>query len=180
MKFKFLYLFVSLLALNGCASNATAPTPTQAVQQTGAGTLVIKPIEFNKDAYIRDAVKQECKLIDKLTLFIEENAATQYAQIITDSAAIPEDAQVLSIEIGQVQGAAGGAWSGPKQVLINGTLTKNGKVLGDFKARRYSGGGMFGAYKGTCAILGRCVRTLGSDVAKWLTHPTSKAMLGDL
>jgi hypothetical protein len=59
-------------------------------------------------------------------------------------------------------------------------LTKNGKKLGDFKARRYSGGGMFGGYKGTCAILGRCVRTLGSDVAKWLSHPKSKAMLGNL
>jgi hypothetical protein len=178
MKFNFLYLFVSLLALNGCASNGEAPT--QSIQHTGTGTLVIKPIEFNKDAYIRDAVKQECNLIGKLTQFIDKNAAAQYARIITNSDPIPADAQVLNIEIEQVDGAAGGAWSGSKAVLIKGVLTKNGKKLGDFKARRYSGGGMFGGYKGTCAILGRCVRTLGSDVAKWLSHPKSKAMLGNL
>jgi len=180
MKFNFLYLFVSLLVLNGCASNGASPT--QSIQYTGNGTLAIKSIEFNKDAYIRKAVKQECNLIGKLTHFIEKSAATQYAHIISDSHpdTIPADAQILTIEIEAVEGNAGGAWSGAKVVLINGTLTKNGKVLGDFKARRYSGGGMFGGYKGTCAILGRCVRTLGSDVAKWLTHPTSKAMLGDL
>ena len=179
MKFNFLYLFVSLLALNGCATNATAPTPAQ---HTKTETLVIKPIEFNKDAHIRKAVRQECNLIGKLTLFIEKNAADQYAHIISDAHpdTIPADAQILKIEIEQVEGAAGGAWSGPKKVLINGTLTKNGQVLGDFKAHRYSGGGMFGSYKGTCAIMGRCVRSLGADVAKWLIHPTPKAMLGDL
>ena len=178
MKFNFLYLFVSLLALNGCASNGGVLT--QSIQHTGTGTLVIKPIEFNKDAYIREPIKQECNLPGKLTLYIEKNAADQYAQIITDSDSIPADAQVLKIEIEQVDGLAGGAWTGNKRVLIKGTLTKNGKVLGDFKARRYSGGGMFAAVKGTCVILGRCVRALGGDVARWLARPTSKAILGDM
>jgi hypothetical protein len=65
-------------------------------------------------------------------------------------------------------------------VLIKGSLAEKGKVLGDFNARRYSGGGMFGEYKGTCSILGRCVKTLGKDVAEWLAHPVSQAALGDL
>jgi hypothetical protein len=64
--------------------------------------------------------------------------------------------------------------------MIKGSLSQRGKMLGDFKARRYSGGGMFGGYKGTCAILGRCVKTLGRDVAEWLAHPASQAVLGDL
>jgi len=142
--------------------------------------LIIKPIGFSKDAEIRDAVKQECKLDSKLTQFIKENANGQYATIVSDSTTGPADAQVLTVEIKEVLGTAGGAWSGPKMVLIKGSLTGNGKVLGDFKARRYSGGGMFGGYKGTCAILGRCVKTLGKDVAEWLAHPTSQAGLGDL
>jgi hypothetical protein len=178
MKLKSLYIFVALLVLNACASNGVAPT--QAIQNTGDGTLVIHPIEYNKDAYIREPIIQECNLPGKLTQYIAENAANQYTQIITDSGSIPADAQILKIEIEQVGGLAGGAWTGSKRVLIKGTLTKNGKVLGDFKASRYSGGGMFAVFKGTCVILGRCVRTLGSDVARWLTRPISKALLGNM
>ena len=150
------------------------------IQHTGTGTLIIKPIAFKKDAYIRDAVKQECDLDGKLSQFIKENAAGQYANIVTDSNTDSADAQILTMEIEEVQGAAGGAWSGAKSVVIKGSLSQNGKMLGDFKARRYSGGGMFGGYKGTCAILGRCVKTLGKDVAEWLAHPTPQAVLGDL
>ena len=178
MKFSYMTLFVLLAGSSGCATNGNKPP--QAAQHTGTGTLIIKPIGINKETYIRDAVKQECDIDGKLTQFIEQFAAGQYAAIVTDSNTGSADAQVLTMEIEEVQGAAGGAWSGAKSVVVKGSLSQKGKILGDFKARRYSGGGMFGGYKGTCAILGRCVKTLGKDVAEWLAHPTSQAVLGDL
>lgn len=178
MKSFTLLFFISLSALSGCASNGNSPV--QKVSYTGSGALVIKPIGFNQDAFVREAVKQECDLDGKLTQFIREYAANRYASILTDAAQAPADAQILTVEIQDVEGAAGGAWSGPKVVMIKGSLSQNGKELGDFKARRYSGGGMFGAYKGTCAILVRCVKALGRDVAEWLDNPTAKASLGDL
>lgn len=179
MKINIITLSIILLTLTGCPSNTTTK-PDQEVASSSVGTLVIKPISFKKDAYIRDAVKKECNLQGKLTQFIQQNAASQYASIVTDSATSTKGSQILSIEIEQVHGSAGGAWSGGKMVLVNGELTKNGKVLGHFKARRYSGGGMFAAYKGTCAILGRCVKTLGKDIASWLSNPSANAVLGDL
>ena len=147
MKFGYMTLFVLLTGLSGCATNGTKPL--QAVHHAVIGTLIIKPISFSKDAYIRDAVKQECDLDGKLTQFIKENAAGQYANIVTDSNTGQSDAQVLTVEIEEVQGAAGGAWSGAKSVVIKGSLSQKDKMLGDFKARRYSGGGMFGGYKGS-------------------------------
>ncbi len=188
MKFNYLFLFVILASLTGCPNKNNNVKPTQeqtpvqaqAVQHTGTGTLVIKPIVFKKDSYIRDAVKNECNLTGKLTQFIEKNASSQYANILTDSNSKQRNAQTLSITIEEVQGGGGGAWSGAKSVVVKGKLTQNGRVLGDFRGRRYSGGGMFGAYKGTCAILGRCVRTLGKDIAAWLQNPSSKAVLGDM
>jgi hypothetical protein len=178
MKFSYMTLFVLLAGLSGCASQGNKPVQT--AQATGSGTLIIKPIAFNQDANIRDEVKQECDLVGKLTQFIKENASGQYAAVVTDSTNSPADAQVLTVEIEEVLGNPGGAWSGPKMVLIRGSLAEKGKVLGDFKAQRYSTGGMFGGYKGTCSILGRCVKTLGKDVAEWLAHPVLHAKLGDL
>lgn len=175
---KFSFIFVLLVLLNGCNSKTDKPVVT--AKPSGTGTLVIKEMGFKKDAYIREAVKKECNLTGKLTQFIEQNAADQYAQIIVNSTSRSSNTQILSIQIEHVQGGGGGAWSGGKSVLISGSLSKRGKVIGDFKARRYSGGGMFGAYKGTCAILGRCVKTLGRDIAQWLENPTHKAVLGDL
>ena len=98
----------------------------------------------------------------------------------TDLATVPANTEVLKVKIVEVMGGSGGAWSGGKFVSISGTLQKNGKILGDFKARRISGGGVFGGYKGTCSIMGRCVRTLGKDVAEWLQHhPAKNDVLGD-
>ncbi len=181
MRFNALTLLVLLPVLSGCVSNGGKPVQaTQPLAHTGSGTLVIKPIAYKKDMYVREAVKDECDLDGKLAQFIEQYAADQYADIISDGSSAPAGAQVLTIEIEEVMGAAGGAWSGAKAVMIKGEVSESGKVLGDFRARRYSGGGMFAAYKGTCAILGRCVKTLGRDVAEWLRHPTPKAALGDL
>lgn len=177
MKIKLLLLFL-VLGLSGCASKGKVPA--QQVAPSGTGTLRINAIRFNQQAYIRDAVKKECNLDAKLLQYTEQFAANRYASIMTDSSSAPSDAQILTIEIEQVQGGGGGAWSGGKMVLINGKLTQGGKLLGDFKGRRYSGGGMFGAYKGTCAILGRCVKALGKDIAEWLNNPKHQSVLGDL
>ncbi|MCK5889467.1 MAG: hypothetical protein KAG19_05945 [Methylococcales bacterium] len=189
MKMKFLCLSVLLLGLTGCVKDSVnsssamdeSKTEVKAVQQMGSeGVLFISPISINKDARIRQAIKNECKLEDRLAQSIEQFASKQFAEINTDSSLAQKDAKVLTIEIEQVQGGGGGAWSGAKSVLINGELTQNGKVLGTFSARRYSGGGMFAAYKGTCAILGRCTKTLGKDVAKWLENPEKNSALGDM
>ncbi len=182
-------LFITLFVMAGCQTTAnktsgTTAENTQVEAQTqtftGSGTLVIKPITFRKDAYVREAVKQQCNLDGKLTQFIEEYAADQYANIITEGGRAPKNAQVLTVVIEEVVGGGGGAWSGAKAVKVKGTLTKNGRVIGDFMARRYSGGGFFGAYKGTCAIMGRCVKALGRDIAEWLQNPTRHAALGDM
>lgn len=182
MKFCCIAIPVLLLGLSGCVTSRNASPPSAQALQTGrgTGTLVIKPISFREEAVIRKAIRRECSLDGKLTTFIERYAAGQYGQILNDAAAAPAGAQILTIEIDQVRGEGGGAWSGPKEVVIKGHVSQDGKLLGDFRGRRYSGGGMFGAYKGTCAILARCVKALGNDVARWLRHPEPKAVLGDL
>lgn len=92
--------------------------------------------------------------------------------------AVKNECQLQSKLPGFVQKAAEG--SDVHVVLSDKKLsTKSGKVLLlEITGAQASGGGMFGAYKGTCAILGRCVKTLGSDIAKWLQHPSRDSRLG--
>jgi hypothetical protein len=186
--FKFFCLLL-ILSVNGCASNGSKETSSvpakstdaqTAVTPSGTGTLVINEIVFSDDAGVPAAVEQECNLLQGLSGNIKTAAASQYASILEGSVSAPADADVLKVEIINLVGPGGGAWSGGKSVLIKGSLTKKGQHVGSFKALRVSSGGVWGGYMGTCAILGRCIKTLGEDVAGWLKHPVDNAKLGDL
>lgn len=178
-------LFV-VASLAACSSMKSSQSPSSVAanssssSSSGTGTLLIQPVVYAADANVRQAVKNECQLPEKLSGFIRDYAEDQYANIETGLGAAPKNAQILKVEIIDTSGAGGGAWSGGKMVMIKGSLSQNGKALGDFKGRRFSGGGMWGQYKGTCAILGRCVKALGKDVANWLSDPDNGAVLGDM
>lgn len=178
MRIKYLSVLLLSAGLFACASGGTqAPSATK---YSGSGTLLIRPVTFGPDTVVSDAVLKECELPGKLTHFIQEYASGQYSDIVVDASNPPGDAQVLDIQITSLIGTGGGAWSGSKMVEIKGMLTQNGQPLGDFHGRRVSGGGMFGAYKGTCSILGRCVKELGKDIAEWLKHPAANSTFGDI
>lgn len=42
------------------------------------------------------------------------------------------------------------------------------------------GGGAFGAFKGTCSILGRDVKAMAKNISRWITSPTKNTRLGEL
>lgn len=149
------------------------------VSVAAAETLNIQEkAPFDKDLSVPAAVKAECNLEDKIPGYVQENAKDQF-DTITMVPKASMQGKNLSMTITGVMGTGGGAWSGAKSITIKGTLTDNGKPVGTFTATRFSGGGAFGGYKGTCAILGRCASALGKDVAKWLKEPTMDARLGD-
>ncbi|NOQ35507.1 MAG: hypothetical protein GQ569_06380 [Methylococcaceae bacterium] len=172
---KLIKLFFITLLLSACASNAPKQQSDTVSSTSASKDLIIKTVVFSNPDEVRDAVKNECNLKEKLTSYIKKNIDGQY-NIVENSM----NAAVLEIEISEAHGNSGGAWSGSKMVMIKGELKRGGQLISSFKAKRFSGGGMFAGFKGTCAILGRCVRTLGKDVAKWLENPTKNARLGDL
>ena len=140
---------------------------------------VVAPIPFAEGSGASDKVKDECTLDTRLPQFIAE-AAGRGVKVVVGPA--PEEGAVgkfLYIEFTHVLGPGGGAWSGPKSVSVKGELIENGEVIGSFIGSRYSTGGAFGGYKGTCSILGRCIKALGKAIAGWLKSPTMDAALGD-
>jgi len=164
------------LGLFVCLFTASVSSRTMAQDVT---TLVIpEKIAFSKDCPVNDKVRNECQLEEKTLRFIKKFNRSNY-QLVTQKPA-SGDYHVLTAEIVNVIGAGGGAWSGAKSVKVKGTLKDaKGKVLGSFQAGRYSGGGAFAGYKGTCSIMGRCTKAIGKDIGIWLTNPTMDARLGD-
>jgi hypothetical protein len=132
-------------------------------------------ISYAKDGNAREKVKSECKLETKVPHFVNEYS--DQVELVEGDAGTK--GRVLTIEIYSVSAPGGGGMSGSKYMQTKGVLRQDGKQIGNFTAGRYSTGGFLGGYKGTCAILGRCAKAIGKDVANWLKNPTKDAVLGD-
>lgn len=133
------------------------------------------PAAYDKDAAVVDKVKQECAPEVRVVEFIQEYAKGQFDEIVGVKT-LPRTGKTLSLTILNVAGVGGGVWSGKKSITLTGTLKENDKVIGTFHARRSTGGGGFG----TCAMLERCAKALGKDIAQWLKQPTIDARLGEM
>jgi len=152
--------------------------PAAHAGEKGQVVTMSQELEFAETSGASGKVQSECTLQTRLPQFIKDYAKgvkVVLAEEVSDST----EGKVLHVEIVNVVGTSGGAWSGAKSVTVKGELTEDGEVIGTFIASRYSGGGAFAGMKGTCSILGRCIKAIGSDIGKWLTKPTMDAALGD-
>jgi len=184
MKSLKLIMIVFTLFLSACAQNATqvSNTPEAVIPTTGVGSLSISPVTFKEHLQLRDAVKNECKLLTKLPGFVKSYAYNQYASITTESADTKKGDH-LFIQIVEITNTKKNLWTGQgvgQYIGVEGYLMKKGKKIASFKGRRSTTGGLMGGYKGTCALLGRCTKTLGKDIAAWLNNPHDNARLGNM
>lgn len=125
-------------------------------------------------------IKTECDLPGKLSAYIAEYAEERRISTRFADAVSPNDAgRVLVVEIDEAV-SRGNAFIGhQKFTRARGALYQDGQELGTFVAQRYSMGGAFAGYKGSCSVLGRTVKAIGKDVAEWMAAPTKDARLGD-
>lgn len=146
---------------------------------TDGKTIYIKSIiPYSRNNRIAENIKAECVINEQLAQFIKEYGESQGLNIEYKNTPSSKDL-FLKVEIVEAI-SQGGAFRGHnKFTAIEGTLLKGNKSYGSFKAARISGGGFWGAYKGSCAVLGRTVKALGQDVAGWLYSPVDGARLGD-
>ena len=150
------------LALGWVLVAALAP----AIANAG-GVTVSREIAYAKGASAREQIQSECGLQTVIPAAIAQNFA---------DVELVDGRGNLAIEITNVHGPGGGAFSGPKWVEVEGTLRRGGKAV-SFRAKRYSAMDIFSG--GTCGILAKCGRSIGKDIATWLTNPTPDAELGD-
>jgi hypothetical protein len=129
---------------------------------------------------IDKAVLAECPLpVQQAELIVAQAAKAGITVVRDDAAAKAGKGRVLQVEIVNAV-SLGNAFTGHrKQVSIKGRLLEDGKEIGDFAGKRSSGGGAFAGFKGSCAVLGRCVQTLASDVTQWLKNPAKDSRIGE-
>ena len=135
---------------------------------------VLRSIPFAEGSGATENLKNECKLETRVPEFL-----SQFSDRVELVDELGKGGRVLTLEISHVHAPGGGGFSGAKIVTVKGTLREGGEKTASFTATRYSTGGMFGGYKGTCAIVGRCAKTIGKDIAGWLKSPQDDANLGD-
>ncbi|PMS21219.1 hypothetical protein C0Z18_08570 [Trinickia dabaoshanensis] len=135
--------------------------------------LLETPITYASGAEVVEHVKDECRVDDILTRRVGE-ALRRLNR--TDEGTIPAntppgDAEILRLEITYVMGVGGGAWTGPKAISVSADLIDNGKVVRHTKFKRWSVGGVWGAFKGTCSILDRTAVIISKDLRRWAHNP---------
>lgn len=79
---------------------------------------------------------------------------------------------ILTITDATSSGSAGFAHH--KTMKVRAELFENGELVDTYNGFRSSKGGFFGGFKGSCSVLGRCAKTLGSDISKWLKKVSMK------
>ena len=170
MKQKLMTNLVSLILLAcGCSM----------VQAQEINLTKSSPYETEHD--IANKIINECTTLgEKLSSFTQSYADKNGIKInLVDQTDTSAAGKTLKLEISDAV-SAGNAFIGHRKfVEVKGSLWENGEVIGSFRGQRSSGGGAFGAYKGSCAVLGRCVKTLGKDIAAWLKNPVDGARVGE-
>ena len=138
-------------------------------------------VPYAEDSKIRRNVLNECtELGTKLSAFTQQFSKKLKNEIVlADSISTNSEGMVLELHITDAVSGGNGFIGHQKYVGVSGTLYKDGKRVAGFTGGRYSGGGAFGGYKGSCSVLGRCTKALGKDIANWLNSPVDEASLGD-
>lgn len=155
-----------LLLIGLCLSTTSAFAAAQVLLET--------PVTYAPDASVVDQIKNECHIEDMLTRHVSD-ALRRINRTGDGTIASQTDAgdqKILRLQITHVLGVGGGAWSGPKATTVTADLIEDGKLTRHTKINRWSVGGVWGAFKGSCSILDRTTVAIAKDVSRWVRDPS--------
>lgn len=135
--------------------------------------LLETPVTYAAGAGVVERVKDECHIDDMLTRRVGEalRRLNRTGEGTIEANGAAGDAEILKLQITYVMGVGGGAWTGPKAISLSADLIDNGQVVRHTKFKRWSVGGMWGAFKGTCSILDRTAVVISKDLSRWVHNP---------
>ena len=134
------------------------------------------PVSYHPSAGVDETVRSECQPEAMLVKHVGNQLKRLYRtdNVLVSKGAEAPGSPVLRLQITHVLGVGGGAWSGPKAITVSAELLGNDGEIRRTKINRWSVGGMWGGFKGTCTILDRCAVSIGKDLARWVKDPAFK------
>lgn len=139
------------------------------------------PIPFKENHRIQSNIIEECTIESQLPFFVNEYGDQFGVDVqIRDSVSKDDSGAVLVMEITDAISQGNAFLGHRKYAEFEGILYNHGEKIASFRAGRYSVGGAFAGFKGSCSVLGRIAKAVGKDIAIWLKKPWKKAVLGDL
>ena len=170
-----------IFSVGGCGKRPAA-SKVKAQENTKASYHGVSKIYIDTkiplNGTIAPNIKSECALDKRLVENIQAAGAAQNIEVVLNGKAGAKG-NVLKLKITDAV-SAGNAFIGHRKfVVASGELYEGKKKVASFKSARLSGGGFFGGYKSSCAVLGGCTSTMAKDIVQWLKAPTQNAMLGD-
>ncbi len=153
-----------------CASKEGAKTAANIpAEKKIAGPITLQTSVPFASGAADEKIKSECpELNTKLSDFTKERG-TELGVEFTQSATVDTKAKgaVLVMEITNMH-SSGNAFVGHnKSTTVKAQLYKDGVLVDTVERTRSSGGGFGAGFKGSCSVLGRTVKALGTDVADW-------------
>ncbi len=136
----------------------------------GGAVQIASEVPYNDPTTVDHKIINECTAIGtKLGTFLNKFATDMGVQtVIVDKVNPKADGRALVVKITNAFSAGNAFMGHRKSMSVKVELFENGKSLGHTNFSRDSSGGFAGGYKGSCAVLGRCTKALGKDIAKWL------------
>ncbi|MDR9437181.1 MAG: hypothetical protein RI563_09870 [Thiohalophilus sp.] len=183
MKKILIFLAMLPLLLNACRTGIPADGGLNEAPLPSNPDMTVKIrsfIPFQDGAKIATNIKAECIINQQLSHFIRVYGTERDIAVIrSKDIDTASKGRVLSVEIVDAISQGNPFLGHRKFTEVAGTLYEDGKEVASFTGARFSGGGFFGAYKGSCSVLGRTVKALGSDIALWLANPVDGQHMGD-
>jgi hypothetical protein len=131
----------------------------------------LQPVTYADDAKVEPALREDCK--------IEQELAGDVGKMLRHyrlggAQAASTQGRTLKLQITDVTGSAGGAWSGAKSITVHAQLLIDGKLERETDMTRVNVGA--NPFRGTCHVLHQHTKKLGKDVASWLKDERYKLL----
>lgn len=150
-------------------------TATVSISVHAKDITISSSADYSNPELIQTNIKESCTALGDNFVKFTKAYLQKSGWNVSLSESVGAEAQDTAIKLEITDSVSAGNWfiGHRKSTTIRATLYENGEVADSYVASRFSSGGFWGGFKGSCSILNRTVKTLGSDVTKWVNKKVS-------
>jgi hypothetical protein len=148
------------------AASAASPANTAKSEKKAALAklaVALEPVTYSANAKVEPSLREDCKIEQALQ---RDVGKMLHHYGLGGRKAASTQGRTLKMQITEVTGDSGGAWTGPKSVTAHMQLFIDGRLERETDMTRVNVGA--NPFRGTCHVLHQHTKTLGRDVARWL------------